>query len=897
MGDADSTRPNGDPDPREPADPLVSKYVRNPLAPRPEEVQRLVGELTAHLTELDRQNQELRETKRQLEDYRDRYVDLYDSAPLGYASLDEDGYIQEINLAGAALLGVDRNALTGYSFGDYVAEEDRNAFLEHLRTCVEEHREVTSELRFVASDGKSIVVQFRSIPIAGPHEDVLCKTAITDITQRRNMEEAIRQSRAFLQTVIDAIPDTMLVIGRDYRILLANRAAREMAGGIDPTVCLTCHQLSHRRSLPCEGRNEPCPLHQVIATKTPMTVLHTHYDAAGREIFVEISAAPVFDEAGEVIHIIEACRDVTERKRAEEGLRDSEARHRAILAASLDALITIDERGIIESVNPATVRLFGYEAAEMVGANVSMLMPSPHRERHDTYIASYLRTGQAKIIGIGREVTGRRKDGTLFPMDLSISEIRFNGQRRFMGLVHDLTDRKRAEDELRKARDELEIRVQERTAQLIAANSKLTQERLLFNTLMDYLPHSIYFKDVDSRFTRINRALTASFGLHDAAEAIGKTDADFFTAEHALEAVADEQAILRTGKPLIDKEERETWPDGRTTWVSTTKMPLYDAAGRIVGTFGVSRDITESKQAAEALRAAKEAAEAASRAKSTFLANMSHEIRTPMNAIIGMTELVLGYAALPPATRVSDDRGGVGRVAAGAHQRHSGFLQDRGGQAALDCAAFDVREQLGDTMKTLALRADGKGSSWSAASTPRCPRSWWATPAACGRCSSIWWATRSSSPSRARSSWTLQHEMLDGDEVLLHFKVTDTGIGIPAEKQAAVFEAFEQADGTDFPPLRRDGPGAGHLVAAGGADGWANLGREPGRSRQHVPLHRALSIGRGRAIDRPAPAARGLRGARVLVVDDNATNRLILEEMLSNWTLQPTRRRKAVKRR
>ncbi len=641
MGDANSNRPNGESNAPKPADPLVSKYVSDPLAPRPEEVQRLAAELTARLTDLDRQNQELRETKRQLEDYRDRYVDLYDSAPLGYASLDEDGYIQEINLAGAALLGVDRNAMTGYAFAEYVAEEDRKAFLEHLRECVGERREVTSELRLVTLDGRSIAVQLRSIPIVGSHEESLCKTAITDITQRKNMEEEIRQSQAFLQTVIDAIPDTMLVIGRDYRILLANRAAREMAGGIDPTVCLTCHQLSHHRNLPCEGRSEPCPLHQVVATKAPMTVMHTHYDAAGREIFVEISAAPVFDEAGEVIHIIEACRDISERTRTEEGLRDSEARHRAILEASLDAIITIDERGIIESVNPATVRLFGYEAAEMVGSNVSMLMPSPHRELHDAYIANYLRTGQAKIIGIGREVTGRRKDGVLFPMDLAISEIRFNGQRRFMGLVHDLTERKRAEDELRKARDELEVRVQERTAQLIVANNKLMQERLLFDTLMDYLPHSIYFKDADSRFTRINRALTTTFGLQDAVEAIGKTDADFFTSEHALEAIADEQEILRTGQPIIDKEEKETWPDSHTTWVSTTKMPLYDAAGRIVGTFGISRDITESKQAAEALRAAKEAAEAASRAKSTFLANMSHEIRTPMNAIIGMTELVL----------------------------------------------------------------------------------------------------------------------------------------------------------------------------------------------------------------------------------------------------------------
>ena len=98
------------------------------------------------------------------------------------------------------------------------------------------------------------------------------------------MEETIRRSGAFLQTVIDAIPDVMLVIGTDYRIVLANRAAREMAGGIDPTVGLTCHQLSHHRDLPCAGKDEPCPLCQVIATKAPVTVMHTHYDADGQGV-------------------------------------------------------------------------------------------------------------------------------------------------------------------------------------------------------------------------------------------------------------------------------------------------------------------------------------------------------------------------------------------------------------------------------------------------------------------------------------------------------------------------------------------------------------------------------------------------------------------------------------
>jgi PAS domain S-box-containing protein len=134
------------------------------------------------------------------------------------------------------------------------------------------------------------------------------------------------------------------------------------------------------------------------------------------------------------------------------------------------------------------------------------------------------------------------------------------------------------------------------------ANARLEQERHLLQTLMDNLPDNMYFKDAASRFVRINNALTAYFGLGDPAQALGKTDFDFYTEEHARYALADEQAILQSGQPLVGKEEKETWLDGRVRWVSTTKMPLRDKDGTIVGTFGVSHDITNLKLAEEALR-------------------------------------------------------------------------------------------------------------------------------------------------------------------------------------------------------------------------------------------------------------------------------------------------------
>src|SRR6516164_10012214 len=151
-------------------------------------------------------------------------------------------------------------------------------------------------------------------------------------------------------------------------------------------------------------------------------------------------------------------------------LRDSEARTRAILQTAVDGIITIDTGGLIESFNPAAERLFGYTADEVLGQNISMLMPSPYRQEHDSYLARYLQTGEPHIIGIGREVRARRRDGTTFPISLAVSEVHLAGRRIFTGIVHDLTARVQAEEALRRSRDELEVRVQERTAELTAAN-------------------------------------------------------------------------------------------------------------------------------------------------------------------------------------------------------------------------------------------------------------------------------------------------------------------------------------------------------------------------------------------------------------------------------------------
>jgi two-component system sensor kinase FixL len=169
----------------------------------------------------------------------------------------------------------------------------------------------------------------------------------------------------------------------------------------------------------------------------------------GRLVDVSLTVSPIRDAAGQLVGASTIARDITNRKRTERALRASEARWRAVIECAVDAIIVIDARGCIEAFNPAAERLFGFSEAEVIGSNVNVLMPSPYREEHDGYIARYLATGERRIIGIGREVTARRRDGATFPIQLAVGEMTVDGERKFTGIIYDLRARALMEERLR----------------------------------------------------------------------------------------------------------------------------------------------------------------------------------------------------------------------------------------------------------------------------------------------------------------------------------------------------------------------------------------------------------------------------------------------------------------
>ncbi len=255
-------------------------------------------------------------------------------------------------------------------------------------------------------------------------------------------------------------------------------------------------------------------------------------------------------------------RDITEHMRAEEALWESEGRAKAVLETAVDGIITINERGMVESFNVAAERMFGYTADEVVGHTVTDLMPLPYRAEHDTYIKNYLETGQRKIIGIRREVIGQRKNGATFPIDLSVSEIMIANRHLFTGVARDITERKRLEDELKQRTHDLGERFKELNCLYVisklAEQRDITTEEILEGTV-DVIPSSWQYPSVTKARVTLGGRVYSTADFRESqwrqaseivvqGEPIGRVEVFYLTEQ----PTSDEGPFLKEERSLID---------------------------------------------------------------------------------------------------------------------------------------------------------------------------------------------------------------------------------------------------------------------------------------------------------------------------------------------------------
>ena len=420
---------------------------------------------------------------------------------------------------------------------------------------------------------------------------------------------------------------------------------------------------------------------------------------------------------------------------------------------------------------------------------------------------------------------------------------------------------------------------------------QLAEERNLLRRLIDNVPDVIYVKDPDSRFVIGNLAMVHLAGAAEPDSILGKTDSAFFPAPLATSNRTDEETVIRTGEPLFNHEELFVGSSGQQCWLATTKAPLRNRNGEVIGVVGIGRDVTERKRAEAEIRQAKESAEQANRAKSEFLANMSHELRTPLNSVIGFANLMLKNKA---GHLRSDDLLFLERIA--ANGKHLLALINQ----ILDLSKIEARrtELVSGTVDLERLVTDIV-SHFEAQLKDRpvelqadLPRPMTPLMTDEGKLrqilinllgNAIKFTEKGSVTIRVVVDETTRHPQ--------RIEVTDTGIGIPADRQELIFEAFRQADASTG--RKFGGTGLGLTISKALCDlmGYQiELESQPGRGstfRVMLPPPRGPALVPA-AIQKPAPSPAAPVSIRapgdrlVLIIDDEADSRLLLSRMIED---------------
>ncbi len=446
---------------------------------------------------------------------------------------------------------------------------------------------------------------------------------------------------------------------------------------------------------------------------------------------------------------------------------------------------------------------------------------------------------------------------------------------------------------LQTSNNQLETRVAERTQQLqseiddrLLAEETLSEERRMLRALIDNVPDFMYVKDARSCFVVANASLAKSMGVRSPADLLGKTDFDFYPKRLAKQYYDDEQLVFRKKKILFEHEEESITDDGSRIVLLTTKVPLIDKNGLVIGIAGVGRDITERQRVEHEMQRAKEAAEAASKAKSEFLANMSHEIRTPLNGVMGMTDLALDTELTPEQRDYLETVKSSSDALLTVINDILDFSKIEAGKIDLESVDFNLRDSLESTLKTVAIRADEKGLELLCEVAPEVPE------VVCGDSTRLRQVVMNLVGNAIKFTDSgeiavrVEMKSREASDCELHFTVSDTGVGIPEEKRELIFAPFSQADTSTT--RKYGGTGLGltistRLVEMMGGKIWVES--EVGRGSQfHFTARLRLTDAKEIKIGSIAPPEI-LRGSRVLIVDDNRTNRRILEGMLSRWEM------------
>ena len=672
-----------------------------------------------------------------------------------------------------------------------------------------------------------------------------------DITERKRAEEALRASEEQYRMLFERNLAGVYRASLDGQLLGCNEAAVRILGYGSVQEALT-HSLWDFYADPAERK----ALVQRLVEERSISNLEARCRTRDGDVVWVLANVSLLGGSSESDSVIEGTLiDITARKQAEKEV--------AMLAHAVrsihESVVITDSDNKLLFVNDAFLNTYGYERDEVLGNDVLQLV-RPATDSLDTVENPHQRL-PSRWKG---DLINRKKDGTEFPIHLSASPILDEADRTiaYAAVIQDISERKRIEQEV----------------------------NMLAHAIR-FINESVVVTDLDGRIIFVNEGAVKVFG-YERDEMLGQHVSLFDSQEQVATGadvvVASANAGLWEGEFQARRKDGTEFP--LQLWAST----INDETGRPIALVGTSQDVTDRTRRMEELQNAKEAAEAANRSKSEFLANMSHEIRTPMNGIIGMTELALD-------TELTAEQREYLKMVKLSADSLLGVINDvldfskiEAGKLELDPAEFNLLDAVDEVMKALAVRADQKGLELAYYLRPGVPER---VVGDVGRLRQILVNLVGNAikfTERGEVIVRVEAQAQTSSEVVLHFGVRDTGIGVPAEKQSLIFESFTQADGSTTRKYGGTGLGlsiSSQLVHMMGGEIWVespvNLPSTGGESGSRFNFTGIFGLPLVSELNAHPPEMYDVEGVPVLIVDDNATNRKILEVQLTSWKMKP----------
>jgi PAS domain S-box-containing protein len=705
----------------------------------------------------------------------------------------------------------------------------------------------------------------------------------TDISELRDSEKHIAQMEARYRGLLEAAPDAMVVVDGAGKIVLVNVQAENQFGYrrdelLGQKVTNIIPEGFAERLIADGTRSAEDALAQQIGTGIELTGRRKDRS----EFPIEIMLSPLDSPEGTLVTA--AIRNISVRKAAEKHLVQMEGRYRGLMEAAPDAMVVVDESGTIVLLNIQAEKQFGYRRDELLGQAVANIIPEGFAER---LIADGARTAAdalAQQIGMGIELSGRRKDRSEFPIEIMLSPLDSPAGILVTAAIRDISvrravDRHVAQMEARyrglleAAPDAMVVVNQNGEIVLLNVQAekrfRYTRDELIGQKVTNIIPDGFAERMMTDALRSTDDALSQQIGT--GIELTGRRkDGSEFPIEIMLSPLDSSEGVLVTAA-IRDISERR---------MADEALQKRTADLRI--------EVAERRRAEEQMRLAKDTAEVANQAKSEFLANMSHEIRTPLNGVIGMTDQAL------ETELTSAQRDCLETIKLSADSLLTvindilDYSKIEAGKIELEIIDFNLRDCAEEALKTIASHADERGLELTCDFAPDVPELVEGDP---GRLRQIILNLLSNAikfTHHGEVALKVQIENEEGDMRVLRFTVTDTGIGISAEKQKLVFFPFTQADSSTTRKYGGTGLGltiSARLVAMMGGDIWLESEMGKGTEFHFTVRLKVLHTRPDLGVIVPVES---LRGLRVLVVDDNRTNQRILQGMLTHWGAETT---------